>query len=58
MKKGIPFFIELPTEIKTLDTMAENEFDEVMQAGLTQTKNGNSVPYEESFDQLMEGLNI
>lgn len=58
MKKGIPFSIELPAEIKTLDTMTENEFDEMMQKGLTQAKSGDSVPYEEAFDQLMEGLNI
>ena len=51
-KKGIPFSIELPAEIKTLDTMTENEFDEMMQTGLTQAKNGDSVPYEEAFDQL------
>ena len=52
MKRGIPFSIELPAEIKTLDTMTENEFDEMMQTGLTQAKNGDSVPYEEAFDQL------
>lgn len=56
MKKGIPFSIELPPEIKTLDTMTENEFDEMMQAGLTQAKSENAVPYEEAFDQLWKDL--
>lgn len=56
MKKGIPFSVELPSEIKTLDTMTDAEFDEMMQTGLKHAKKGESVPYEEAFDQLMEGL--
>ena len=56
MKRGIPFSVELPTEFKTLDTMTDAEFDEMMQTGLEQAKKGESVPYEEAFDRLMEGL--
>ena len=56
MKRGIPFSVELPSGIKTLDTMTDAEFDEMMQTGLEQAKKGESVPYEEAFDRLMEGL--
>ena len=56
MKRGIPFSVELPSGIKTLDTMTDAEFDEMMQTGLEQEKKGESVPYEEAFDRLMEGL--
>ncbi len=56
MKRGIPFSVELPSGIETLDTMTDEEFDEMMQAGLEQAKKGESVPYEEAFDRLMEGL--
>lgn len=56
MRRGIPFSVELPVGIKTLDAMADAEFDEMMQTGLEQAKKGESVPYEEDFDQLMEGL--
>lgn len=56
MKRGIPFSVELPSEIKTLDIMSDKEFDEMMQTGLTQAKNGESVPYEEAFDRLMKGI--
>lgn len=56
MKRGIPFSVELPTEIKTLDTMTSEEFDKMMQSGLEQAKSGESVAYEEAFDQLMKGL--
>ena len=56
MKRGIPFSVELPSGIKTLDTMTDAEFDEMMQTGLKKKKKGESVPYEEAFDRLMEGL--
>ena len=56
MKRGIPFSVELPSGIKTLDTMTDAEFDEMMQTGLEQAKKGESVPYEAAFDRLMEGL--
>lgn len=56
LKKGIPFSVELPVEIRTLDTMSEGEFDEMMQTGLEQAKKGESVPYEDAFDSLMKGL--
>jgi len=56
MKMGIPFSVELPSGIKTLDTITDAEFDEMMQTGLEQAKKGESVPYEEAFDRLMEGL--
>ncbi|MEY8516485.1 type II toxin-antitoxin system RelB/DinJ family antitoxin [Lachnospiraceae bacterium 29-84] len=56
MKRGIPFSVELPSGIKTLDTMTDAEFDEMMQTGLEQAKKGESVPYDEAFDRLMEGL--
>lgn len=56
MKRGIPFSVELPSGIETLDTMTDEEFDEMMQAGLEQAKKGESVPYEEAFDRLMDGL--
>lgn len=56
MKKGIPFSVELPTEIRTLDTMDRVEFDEMMQTGLAQARRGNSFSYEEAINELMEGL--
>ncbi len=56
MKRGIPFSVELPSRIRTLDIMTDEEFDEIMQTGLEQAKKGESVPYEEAFDCLMDGL--
>lgn len=34
MKKGIPFSVELPANMKTLDNMTDKEFDEMMLTGL------------------------
>ena len=56
MKRGIPFSVELPSGIKTHDTMTDAEFDEMMRTGLEQAKRGESVPYEEAFDCLLDGL--
>lgn len=56
LKQGIPFSIDLPTKIKTFDTMTDREFDEMMQTGLEQAKRGESIPYEEAFGQLMRGI--
>lgn len=56
LKRGIPFSVELPTEIKTLDVMTNEEFSAIMQTGLAQAKRGESIPYEEAFDTLMKGL--
>lgn len=56
MKRGIPFSVELPPQMKTLDAMTSEEFDEMMQTGLTQAKRGKSVAFEEAFAQLMKGL--
>lgn len=54
MKRGIPFSVELPAEIKTLDSLTDAEFDEMMQTGLAQAKRGESVHYEEALNQLIE----
>lgn len=40
MKRGIPFSVQLPSEIKTLDTMDDEEFDAMMESGLAQAKKG------------------
>ncbi len=56
LKKGIPFPVELPSGIKTRDTMTDAEFDEMMQRGLEQAKMGEAFPYETAFDELMQGL--
>lgn len=33
-----------------------DEFDSMMERGLSQAKSGDSIPYEEAFESLMKGL--
>ena len=54
MKRGIPFSVQLPSEIKTLDTMDDEEFDAMMESGLAQAKRGEAIPYEEALRQPVE----
>lgn len=56
MKRGIPFSVELPDKLQTLDNMTEKDFDTMMQTGLDQAKSGKSIPYEKAFDKLMKGF--
>ena len=56
LRNGIPFSVTIPTELESLDTMSDEEFDEMMQTGLMQAKAGETIPCEAAFDQLMQGL--
>lgn len=56
LRQGIPFAVELPAAIKTRDTMTDAEFDKMLQTGLNQAKAGESIPIEQAFDILMQGL--
>lgn len=56
LRKGIPFSVELPSGIKTRDTLTDEEFDEMMQVGLMQAQMGEAVPYEMAIDKLVQGL--
>ncbi len=56
MRKGIPFDVTISKELPTRDTMTDDEFDEMMNIGLSQAKAGDSIPYEDAFDSLLKGL--
>lgn len=56
LKKGIPFSVELSSGIKSRNMMTDEEFDEMMQSGLTQAKLGDALPYETAFEKLMQGF--
>lgn len=56
LRQGIPFAVELPATIQTRDTMTDAEFDKMLQTGLNQAKAGESIPVEQAFASLMQGL--
>ena len=52
MKKGIPFTLSLPSAPVTLDEMDKATFNAIMENGLKQAKNGESLNAEDVFNSL------
>lgn len=52
MKKGIPFSLSLPSAPVTLDEMNKATFNSIMENGLKQAKNGESLNAEDVFNSL------
>ncbi len=55
LRKGIPYALTIPEQPKAVDEMSKVEFDTMIETGLAQAKNGESLPAEEVFDHLMKG---
>ena len=56
LKKGIPYSLTIPSIPKARDEMTNVEFDTMIETGLAQAKNGESIPANEAFDQLLKGI--
>lgn len=56
MTKSIPFSVALPKEPATLDSMTAKEFNEVMEKGLLQAKEGQSHPAVDVIADLRREL--
>lgn len=56
MTKSIPFSLSLPKEPTALDSMTNEEFDIIMEKGLSQAKNDISYPVADVFDKLRQEL--
>ena len=56
MRGGVPFSLDIPDKLAARDTITSEEFDTMMQTGLTQAKMDDSVSVEEAFDQLKTEL--
>ena len=56
MTKSIPFSLSLPKEPVTRDSMAPEEFDSIMDKGLTQAKTDDSRPVADVFADLRREL--
>lgn len=48
MREGVPFSVELPAR----DTMTKEEFDAMMERGLKQAENNDTVSLQDAFQQL------
>ena len=56
MKKGIPFSLSLSISIATLDEMDNAAFNDVMEKGLKQAKNGESLGAEDVFSSIRKEI--
>ena len=56
MTKSIPFSLSLPKEPATLDSMTTEEFNSIMEAGLSQAKSDQSHPVADVFADLRREL--
>jgi addiction module antitoxin, RelB/DinJ family len=54
MTKSIPFSLSLPKEPTALDSMDTEEFDSMMQTGLSQAQNDQSRPVADVFADLRQ----
>ena len=52
MRDGVPFSLEIPNTLTTRDTLAKAEFDTIMQTGIAQAKEDDSLTVEDAFNQL------
>ena len=52
MRDGVRFSPEIPNTLTTRDTLSKAEFDTIMQTGLAQAKEDDSLTVEDAFNQL------
>ncbi|MBE6746912.1 MAG: type II toxin-antitoxin system RelB/DinJ family antitoxin [Ruminococcaceae bacterium] len=52
MKKGIPFSLSLPSAPTALDEMNKTSFNSIMETGLKQAENGESLNAEDVFNSI------
>ncbi len=55
MTGGIPYSLSVP-KIPTRDSMTDAQFDAAMEKGYRQAKNGQTIPLDEAFAKVREGL--
>lgn len=56
-QRGIPFSLNLPLSIPTLDTMSREEFDAMMTKGWEQSEAGQGCDLDEAFDRILSVVN-
>ena len=52
MRDGVPFSVDIPDKLITIDTLTKAEFDTMMKNGLAQAKCDDSISVDEAFSQL------
>lgn len=52
---GIPYSLSIP-QIPTRDSMTDAQFNAMMEKGYQQAKSGQTIPLDEAFRQIREGI--
>ena len=52
MRDGVPFSVDIPDKLTTRGTLTKEKFNIIMQEGLTQAKEEDTVSIDEAFAQL------
>ncbi len=55
MTGGVPYSLSVP-KIPARDSMTDAQFDAMMEKGYRQAKSGQTIPLDEAFAQIREGL--
>ena len=55
MTGGVPYSLSVP-QLPTRDSMTEAQFNAMMEKGYQQAKNGQTIPVDEAFAQIRNGL--
>lgn len=55
MTGGVPYSLTVP-KIPTRDSMTDAQFDAMMEKGYKEAKSGQTIPLDEAFKQIREGL--
>ena len=56
MRNGLPFQMAIPVSIPSRDTMNSADFSVMMDRGIEQAKNNNSIPLDDAMNDLLRGL--
>lgn len=56
MRDGLPFSVEIPKNLETRDVLSNEAFDRMMEKGLKQAKENESLSLEETFKELKAGI--
>jgi addiction module RelB/DinJ family antitoxin len=52
MHDGVPFSVEIPQRIPTMDSISDTEFDKMLATGLEQAKADDSFTVDEAFSSI------
>ncbi len=56
LHNGLPYSLTIPRPPKSVDEMSKAEFNAMMETGLAQAENNESMPADNAFSELANGV--